>query len=161
MLPTELHIYDFDGALYNSPKPKIERGDWWWSPKSLRGYGPPGQDARWIMPTVKSARHSVARPDVMAVLCTARPLTGSLQACIKKMLFSAGIHFGHHAMKPLGFRSSARYKAERTRKWLEQYPSIEKVVFWDDLPENLVAVGKVVRSRGLSYTPIQTPGLSG
>ena len=64
-------------------------------------------------------------------------------------------------MKPIGFRSSPSYKAGCVRKWLKQYPSVEKVVFWDDLSENLVAVGKVVRSEGLRYTPIQTPGLSG
>ena len=161
MTPTELHVFDFDGALYNSPRPLIDRQSFWHSPKSLQGYGVPGEDPRWIIPTVMAAKRAIARPEVVAVLCTARPLRGSLQAILKRMLYGAGLTFDHYALKPAWpLRTTPTYKAGQVHHWLLKYPTVSYVAFWDDLPENLVAVGDVVRSHGLGYRPTLTPGLT-
>lgn len=88
----------------------------------------------------------------MSILLTARPDHGEMQAILAKMLRSAEIQFAHRQLKPVGsFASDAEYKAEMVADWLGQLPSVKKVVFYDDQPANLKAVGALVREMGLKY----------
>ena len=159
--PTELHVFDFDGALYDSPAPRASHPSWWYSSLSLSGHGPPGFDHRWILVTVMAARRSVFRPEVRTALLTGRPQHKEMTVRIREMLRSADLSFDFVQLKPvLPEISTPAYKAAAVRRWVKKEPSITSVVFYDDLTENLAAVGKVAVRAGCRYTPVLTPGVS-
>ncbi len=84
-----------------------------------------------------------------------------MMATIKKMLAGAGLRFDRVQLKPIfPPRSTPEYKAMAVLDWARQEPSISKIVFYDDLTENLEAVGAVVQALGLKYEPVLTPGVS-
>ena len=161
MKPLELHIYDFDGSLYDSPRPKDDRPDWWFSAKSLQGYGGLGEDPKWILSTVVEARRSILAPWVKTAVLTGRPHQAEMQATIKKMLAKTGLNFDIVKLKPLFPPDPTPvFKAKQVLTWLRAAPTVTRVIFYDDLPENLSAVGDVVRQANLSYTGIRTAGVS-
>ena len=161
MKPLELHVYDFDGNLYDSPRLPVDRPDWWFSAKSLRGWGVPGQDRKWILPTLIEARRSIQAPWVRAVVLTGRPHHGEMQAVLKQMLSAAGLRFDKLQLKPfLPPKTTPAYKAHKVHEWLKKEPSITKVVFYDDLDENLLAVAEVARLMRVKYVPIKGAGIS-
>ena len=161
MNPLQLHVYDLDGTLYDSPRLQVDRPSWWYSAQSLQGYGPPGFDTKWILGTVLEARKSVMDPRVRAVLLTGRPQHSDMASVIRAMLRSADIRFAVEQLKPLfPPRPTPLYKAAAVQKWLLRYPSVGKVVFYDDLDENLDAVGEVARRMGREYLPVKAPGVT-
>jgi hypothetical protein len=163
MKPVELHIYDFDGALYDSPRPRVDRPHWWFSAKSLTGWKPPGRDRKWILDTVMQARRSIQSPWVMTALLTGRPRHASMVKTIRRMLFSAGLHFNEVQLKPLiPPQRVSTYKALAVVGWLQGHPAIRKVTFYDDLPENLAAVGEALHAYdpAIEYTPRLTQGVT-
>ena len=162
MKPVELHVYDLDGTLYDSFRLPVNRPDWWFSAKSLRGWGPPGEDRKWILANVIEARRSVQAPWVRTALLTGRPRHGEMEATIKRMLSSARLHFDKVQLRPLlPLTTTPRYKAHKIIDWLADYPTVEKVVFYDDLDENLDAVGHALSYYDdVAYSPIKAPGIS-
>ena len=162
MKPVELHVYDFDGALYDSPRLRVDRPDWWYSAKSLQGWGAPGHDPKWILGTVMEARRSVRTPWVRTALLTGRPLHGEMLSTLKKMLRAAHLPFNEVQLKPLlPPTDTPAYKAIRVVDWLSEHPTIHKVVFYDDLPENLAAMGHALSYyQDVEYVPVLTPGVS-
>jgi hypothetical protein len=162
MKPLEIHVYDFDGTLYNSPKMPLARPDWWFSSKSLRGWKAPGYDHRWILPLVQEARRSAQAPWAKTALLTGRPLHGEMEATLKRMLSSAGIRFDIIQLKPLlPIQPTPRYKAHKLIDWVTDYPTVGKVVFYDDLDENLDAVGHALNYYSdMTYVPVKAPGLT-
>ena len=161
MKPTELHIYDLDGSLYDSPRLLVDRPSWWYSAQSLQGFGPPGFDTKWMLGTVGQGRRSVMDPWARTALLTGRPQHAEMAHIIQAMLRSAELRFDHTQLKPVWPpMSTPRYKAQAVQKWLLRETSIRKVVFYDDLPENLDAVGAVVEHTGRFYVPVLTSGVT-
>ena len=77
------------------------------------------------------------------------------------MLRSASLPFRNYQLKPVWPPSSTpRYKARAVMGWLEKHPTITKVIFYDDEPENLRAVGEVVLQKGADYAPVLMPGVT-
>ena len=161
MGPVELHVYDFDGTLYDSPRLRRDRPDWWFSAKSLAGYGAPGRDGKWILDTVVEARRSIRAPWVRTALLTGRPKHREMVKVIKRMLSSARLPFNRIQLKPLvPPGNTPKYKAEKVYEWLQAEPSITKVVFYDDLQENLDAVEMAATLAGVKYQPVLASGVS-
>ncbi len=151
----------FDGTLYDSPRLPVDRPDWWFSAKSFRGWGAPGFDGKWILDYVAEARRSIQVPWVRAVLLTGRPQHGEMAHCLQEMLSSARLNFDRVQLQPfLPPRATPTYKADKVHEWLLMEPSITKVVFYDDLEENLRAVGEIARLMKVQYTPVRAPGIS-
>ena len=150
--PVELHLYDFDMTLYDSPQPPEPDPVWWFHAYPLYNFGVPGFDHRWILPVVVKARRSTQTPGVMSVLLTARAGSAPLRQIIKKMVRAAGLNFDLVQLKPVDTQlSTPGYKAAVVYKLLKLYPSIRKVTFYDDLRANVDRVGIVVRQSGRAY----------
>lgn len=161
MKPTELHIYDFDGSLYDSPRPRVDTPSWWYSARSLKGYGPPGFDKKWILAAVLQARRSVGTPWVRTALLTGRPQHSEMEQVLRAMLRSADLPFDIYRLKAVWPSTLTHlYKAAEVQRWLLREPTIRKVVFYDDEPVNLEAVGEVALRLGREYVPILTPGVT-
>ena len=161
MKPVELHVYDFDGTLYDSPRLRKDRPDWWFSSRSLAGYGAPGHDKKWILGGVMEARRSIRAPWVRTALLTGRPKHAEMMAVIKKMLSGAKLPFNYVQLKPLiPPRAMGAYKSMMVSEWLRAEPTITKVVFYDDLQSNLDAVGSAASRAGVRYHPVLAPGVS-
>lgn len=157
--PKELHLYDFDGTIYRSQLPPnaLESTVWWHLPRSLDGVGYPGFDARWVLPVVQQARRSILDPRVMSVMLTGRPDHKAMRERVTRILHSAELYFPVMHLRPIVVHGGmAKYKANFVQGLLRGAPSIEKVVYFDDDPENLAEVGKVVGQR--KYTGILGPG---
>jgi hypothetical protein len=161
MKPVELHVYDFDGALYDSPRLRQDRPDWWYSARSLQGWGPPGHDRKWILDTVYKARLSVRQPWTRTALLTGRPEHAEMTATIRCMLEGAGLRFDQTQFKPAWPpQKMEEYKALKVVDWLADHPTVSRVIYYDDLQENLDAVGAVVTDAGVRYLPCLTVGVS-
>lgn len=161
MAPTKLAILDFDGTLYSSPGPPDvwSAPSWYFQPKSLGEWGPPGFDPRWILPVLTEARRHSFDPETKLVVLTARTHTNPMVDIIRKMLAAADLNVSEVKLRPLLFSGSdARFKANAVAKWLRDSPGLRHVKFYDDKPENLYAVGKIVEASGREYAPVQAPG---
>jgi hypothetical protein len=159
MHPTELHIYDVDGTLYKSPKPPIPDPVWYFHAHSFGMPREPGYDGRWILEVVSRARHSMLDPTVMTVVLTGRPDHGPMQKKVAQLLRLTGLRFDKVQLQPILFAgTTAQYKGLVVAGWLKQLPSVRKVVFYDDEPDNHVTVGGVARELGLKYQGVLTPG---
>jgi hypothetical protein len=155
MSPVELHIYDFDMTLYESPQPPEPDPVWWFHAYPLYGFGAPGFDRRWILPLLVKARRSTQTPGVLTVLLTARADSAPLKQVIKKMIRTAGLGFNLVQLKPVDTTlSTPAYKAAVVHKLLKLHPSIRKVMFYDDIQANVNRVGAVVRRAGLAYVGV-------
>ena len=161
MKPKELHVYDLDGTLYDSPRLLVDRPAWWYSAQSLQGFGPPGFDMKWLLEAVGAGRRSIQDPWTRTALLTGRPQHAEMAAVVQSMLRSADLRFDYFQLKPVWPpRPTPLYKSQAVRKWLLAEPTIQRVVFHDDLPENLDAVGKVVLALGREYVPVLAPGVT-
>jgi hypothetical protein len=159
--PVELAVFDFDGTLFRSPVPPDGNMLWWAQPQSLHDvqHGP-GLDGRWVLPVVIAARRASLDPTVLTVVLTARPSFRSMQREIGRVLALTQISFDALQLKPIVLPvTDAVYKGGAISAWLARYPSIRKVTFFDDLPENLQAVEKAAIAGGCSFTGVQGPGM--
>lgn len=162
MKPTELHVYDLDGTLYDSPRLAVDRPSWWYSAQSLQSFGLPGFDSKWLLGPVMAARRSIATPWVRTALLTGRPHHAEMLAVIHAMLRSADLPFDEVCLKPVWPPTTTpRYKSLRVVDWVADHPTANKVVVHDDLQENLDAVGYGLRYfRDMTYVPVLAPGVS-
>ena len=105
MRQAELHVYDFDGTLFRSPSPPaVWARDWWSDGQSLLPPCVPAiPGARWWnAATVKSARRSIANPNVFAAMLTGRQDTGVLGYRIPDLLHQRGLNFDAVHLDPGG-----------------------------------------------------------
>ena len=150
---SELHVYDFDMTLYQSPISIIPSG--WLYVRSLDGAGGPGFDLRWNMDILIKARRSAQSPWVHAILVTGRPDYREMRDKIESMLFNAGLDFEEVHLKPLSMNcSTPEYKAEVVSDFVDSDPAISQVVVYDDLEENHQAIAQAMALRGILYTGI-------
>lgn len=157
MKPRELHVYDFDHTLYNSPQAPNGNPLWALHAKSLNGWKPPGFDQRWILPVLIHARRSGLDPYAMPVILTGRPDHKPMREIIEQMVKSTDVPWASVCLKPLlPPVSDPAYKASQVGRWLRRHASVERVVFYDDRSDNLRAVGRVVQTFGRRYRAVLT-----
>ena len=159
MKPTELYVFDFDETLYRSRKPPLPSPAWWYHASTLDGHGAPGFDSRWILKVVAVARAAQQAPWARTALLTGRPKHSAMDRKIREVLSGARLRFDHFHLKPVipVDRRTRDYKAAVVTKLLLAHPSIQRVVFYDDRPENLEAVGEAAEGGGVAYVPVLTP----
>lgn len=154
-------MFDFDGTLYDSPRPRVDRPGWWHSPRSLEGSGPPGYDQKWILPVLVRGRRAIQDRTVRTALLTARPGSAPMQQAVLRMLRQAGLPFDYAAFKPLWpAQDTPTYKAWKILEWLRAEPSITHVVFYDDLKANLDAVDAALGPWNYTYVKVLAPGVT-
>lgn len=160
MRPIELHIYDLDGTLYKSPAPPIPDPTWWFHAHSFGDPKPPGYDSRWILSVLSRARSSTLAPSVRTVVITGRPDHTPMRKKVAHVLSLTGLVFDAVRLQPVLFPgTTAQYKGTTVAKMLQQLPDVKRVVLYDDEPDNHRVVGAVVKSRGLIYAGVKTPGV--
>lgn len=160
MSPTELHIYDLDGTLYKSPTPPVPDPTWWYHAHSFGSPKPPGYDPRWILAVVAKARSSVLSPSVRTVVITGRRDHEPMREKVSQVLSLTGLSFDAVRLQPVFFPgTTAQYKGAVVSRMLDKLPSVKKVVFYDDELDNHRVVGAVVKSLGLKYSGVVTPGV--
>jgi hypothetical protein len=161
----ELHLYDFDGTLFRSPKPPMwwgYAGKWWSDPQSL---SPPCVPAKpgaewWIGNVVSQARRSIANPDVWAIACTGRQ-DGPFRWRVPELLHQKGLRFDEVFLNTGG--STSTFKQNVIRKLLRRYPDIDTVQVWEDRGNHLRTYMSLAESLGRRGIPhfIQGKGSQG
>lgn len=158
MSPFEIHVYAFDRMLYDAPLAPDGDPDWWYHAHSLRGYGGPGYDARWRLPTISAARRSSLDPLVLTALLTGRPANAQMTKTLRDMLQLTGVAFDIIQLQPLSAQSTAGYKGACVKAWLDKSPMIRKVVLHDADPASHATVSKAVREAGARYEGVTAWG---
>ena len=152
----ELHVYDFDGTLFNSPMPPASwRGgeSWWVDSVSLsEPCVPEVPDASWWNGDVVSdARGSIADPNVLAVLCTGRSVDSFARYRVPELLAQAGLRFDHVHLKPSG--DTETFKKKVILSYLTRYPDIGAVHIYEDRLNHLAAFCRMVEGVGVPCVP--------
>jgi hypothetical protein len=156
--PKVLVIADFDGTLYRSPEPPVPDPSWWYHARSLDGYGPPGFDFKWILDVVIPMRKASQSPGVRTALLTGRTAHSEMKRRVGTMLGLADLTFDYYQFKPVTMRApNADFKAGVVQRWLLMEPWVEHVILYEDRPENLAAVGRMVQRLGRRYTGVLIP----
>lgn len=158
MTPTTLFILDLDGTLYNSPAApdQASAGAWYYHAHSFGTWGPPGFDPRWRLDVLAQVRRASLDPTALVAVLTARPHHSEMFATIREMITTASLDVPLLQLKPVAFGGSdADFKALSVAKWLRDHPTVRRVVFYDDQPANLAAVGRIVTASGRTYAPIE------
>lgn len=154
--PVEMVVIDFDGTLYNSPRPLLEYPGWWHSAKSLEGFGEPGWDPKWNLPVLIEARRALQSPWTRVVLVTARPQHAEMKTIILSMLTAADLRFHSVQLKPpFSTLSTPQFKAAIVQKLLLSEPTISKVTMFDDEPDNLDAAERVSKRLNRQFVPMR------
>jgi len=159
--PSELTVFDFDGTLLRSPVSPDGDPTWWFHAYSLDGIqGGPGLDHRWVIPAIIEARRAALRPTVMTAVLTARPDHKGMRQQLRRLVSLTDIDFDAVQLKPILFPGSdPLYKVGSVVAWLQRHPSICKVTLYDDLDDNLAAVGAAVQKTGRLFVGVKGPGL--
>jgi hypothetical protein len=151
----ELHVYDFDGTLFDSPLPPDDwskgMGTWFESPGSLLPPCVPEHPGSewWNGDVVASAKQSIANPNVFAIMMTGRTNQVGLRYRIAELLDSAGLDFDAVYLKK-GFTSTPDFKAHMLGKILRRFPDISLVKIWDDRHNHLPIFSEVIEGMGIS-----------
>lgn len=157
---TELHIYDFDDTLFDSPvppwkasgvKPPEWKGrDWWASPESLAPpYVPAGGEAKLKLPAASDATKSRSS-GAYTVVVTGRRDEPGMREKLKSILDTIGIGVDAVFLKP-DSKPTAQFKATTATALIGNMPLLAKVAMWDDMADNLKAVANVVADKGLAF----------
>ena len=121
----------------------------WW--RDLNSLLPPCVPAtpkeEWYnAPLVDTAKESIENPEVLAVMATGRRLHFTER--LKELMEIAGLGgFNVVAPKPEG--RTAAFKTALLHKLLDENPTIEKVVIYDDRALHLAGFKKELEARGL------------
>ena len=141
---TTLHIYDFDGTLYNSPVPN--RALWdrntfgkLQSPNSASGYGwyqnpitleeKYAKVDRFNESIVESVKLSIAM-GAYVVLLTGRHLKHRQN--INRLLDAKNLQFDRVLLKVGETDRTFDFKAAMIKSLLVEYPTVNKITLWDD-----------------------------
>jgi len=155
MTVRELHIFDFDATLFDSP---MHPDDWeghigmWYD--TLQSLTPPcviDPEALWIKSTVAAARRSLSTPGVYTVLMTGRSAEPQLAARVTELVQSAGLDFDEIHLKTGG--KTVDWKSQMLSGFLRELPDLEVVQLWDDRSHHLEQFVKLVEDAGLVAIP--------
>lgn len=133
----ELHIFDFDGTLFRSPKKPVGwKGSWWANELSLEPPCVPDKpgDEWWISETVSAAKAAISDPNVFAVCLTGRQ-DFIYRGRLPILLNEKGLNFD--MIRLSDSEDTGRFKSSHIRHLLKQHRSIRKVVIWEDNAELL------------------------
>ena len=148
----EIHVFDFDGTLFKSPKPPEgwDSGTWWVSPESLDPpCVPETPDAKWWNPEIVSAaRKAIASPDTLAVLATGRK-DRKFRWRIPELLRSAGLQFDEVHLSDKD--ETLSFKKGLLASLLRRYPQTNKVRMWEDRATHVVEFENFLGKLGIPH----------
>lgn len=155
---TELHIFDFDQTLFQSPGPppnlsKKERGKFWHDPSSLGGdLVPESPGPNWyIQHVVDAFRAAQQNPRVLTVVMTGR--SEPLRNQVKKLLDHAGLKPDKLVLKQEPGQSTKDYKTREMKRILQENPDIKKVHFHEDREHHLREFQEAAQDAGYRFVP--------
>tara|TARA_B100001094_G_C17382095_1_gene417374 strand:+ start:68 stop:499 length:432 start_codon:yes stop_codon:yes gene_type:complete len=117
-----LNVFDFDLTLYKNNK--------------------------WINKQVEKVKKSINQENTITVLCTARGI--ELEEETKRLLSSIDLKFDKYYFNK-NKESAETYKAKVFQEILNKNKQITKVNFWDDRPENIEEVRRLVNVYNITY----------
>ncbi len=158
--PQRLEIFDFDWTLFRSPCAPAGRSDWW---RSLESLNPPNVPTHpsskwWIDAIRKEAEWSSQDPTSMTVVMTGR--RGRFCQRIAELTNRADIfpdfYFCYGGPRsPLdGPDEVIAYKMQAAEGLLQENPSIETLIVYEDLKPQLDAFAELALQYGLRFHPI-------
>ena len=150
-MPTEIHLFDFDGTLFRSPEPPTgwTGKSWWTYPGSLEPPcipEKPGADW-WISSTVAQARKSISDPDVWAVLATGRR-DSIFRWRVPELLKHGGLSFDEVHLSP---GDTLPFKKALLLKLLNRFPFVERVRLWDDRANHIAEFESMLQRLGVGF----------
>ena len=149
----EIHLYDFDNTLFRSPYPpesavdKKGRSKWWGGIASMTPPAVPRKPGNewWVPSVVKSARKSIADPNVYAILMTGRS-NMVFKRRVYELLKQQGLNFDEVKLSPSDSRTEV-VKRKRIYDLLLKYPQTQMVKIWDDR-DHVATFGTLVKKLG-------------
>ena len=150
-MPSEIHLFDFDGTLFRSPEPPPgwSGKSWWVYPGSL---GPPcvpespGADW-WVTSVVSQARKSISDPDVWAVLATGRK-DSVFRWRVPELLKEGGLSFDE---VHLTTGDTLSFKKALLLKLMQKFPFVERVRLWDDRTTHITEFQTLLEKTGIDF----------
>lgn len=152
-MPSELHLFDFDGTLFRSPDaPPGYEGSWGMDPQSLNPPNVPEfpSPGWWNQDVLQAARASIADPHSYAVLLTGR--TDHLfRNRVLDLLGQQRLDFDQILCNPkMEKGSTASWKRDYLLRFLNQHPDVNHVVLWDDDAEKIPVYVKSLEEIGIN-----------
>lgn len=149
---SELHVYDFDDTLFDSPLPPegTDSKDWWLSPESLAPpHVPAGKEGERKLPAVDAAKKSLSS-GAYTVLVTGRVDVPGMRQRLLAILKALGLTMDAVVLKD-GPGPTAAFKRRAVFALAGNMPNVKKVAMWDDMADNLKAVSVAVADKGLEF----------
>lgn len=149
---TELHVYDFDDTLFDSPlSPEgFDSREWWLSPESLSPpHVPAGKEGERKLPAVDAAKKSLSS-GAYTVLVTGRVDVPGMRQRLLAILKALGLTMDAVVLKD-GPGPTAAFKRRTVFALAGNMPNVKKVAMWDDMADNLKAVSVAVADKGLEF----------
>ncbi|WBW70792.1 rRNA 2'-O-methyltransferase fibrillarin-like [Schizosaccharomyces osmophilus] len=159
----ELHIYDFDNTLFQTPLPNaniwsnqairvlmafniLANGGWFFDPRVLASTGEGVEveekrawDGWWNEKVVAQARESIRRQDVLAVLLTGR--NEQFRECTERMVKSKGLYFDGLVFKiqaTTGYwPETLTFKLWFFEKVFHEFPNVHTLRVYEDRPSHV------------------------
>lgn len=152
-MPTELHLFDFDGTLFRSPDPPDGyEGSWGADPQALQPPMVPlvpGPEW-WNQDVLLAARAALWDPNSYAVLLTGRP-DHLFRDRVLDLLEQQGLDFDQALCNPSRKAgTTAPWKRDYLLKYLDWNPDVRHVVMWDDDEEKIPIYIDALRNVGVS-----------
>lgn len=154
MNPTRLEVYDFDWTLFRSPCSPPGRTDWWASMESIVPPNVPHQPSGiwWVEDIAQQAAVSSQRKDTITVIITGRRRKFATRiAELAKQVGIEPTYIYCYDSKTRGPEHVVAYKIEAIESLLQQYPYIEELIVYEDLPAQLVAFKELADHYGIKY----------
>ena len=151
-----LEIYDFDWSLFRSPFPPDGHPDksWWAEPASLEPPHVPVRAPRsfWIEEVVREVKAAQKRDETLSLILTSR--RGKTEDRVRELLYQRNIEPDFFICRSASFqkdKSSSGFKRKSTSRILDAYPSVKRVVVWEDTQYQLDGIEDVVNRRKIAF----------
>lgn len=156
MDPKVLIIFDFDWTLFRSPgpPPRVPKKTFIHSAESLEPpYVPwfPGSKF-WIEDVVRGFRAAQRRSDSVTALITAR--RSRTEPRILDLIEQKNLDPDFAFFRATSFQKDKDrvfFKRKRTLSLLEQYPTISKVIVWEDEQDQLDSIRDLAKRRRIKF----------
>ena len=134
----KISIFDFDGTLVDSPKPKDGMPMW----EEVNGYEYPFKtwwdrvesldqevfDIDTIESTIDDYNEEYENEDTLVIMLTGR--LSKFRDTVKKILYSKGLVFDEYHFKDID--NTLLSKVNKIEELLHRYPNVEEIEMWED-----------------------------
>ena len=154
--PETLEIFDFDWTLFRSPGPPrgVPKKTFLHNPESLE---PPHVPLRpgsefWIDEVVREMRAAQRRRGTMTVLITAR--REKTEDRILDLLRQQRLAPEFAFLRAASFqkdKDKVYFKRKKALWLLEEYPTIERIVLWEDEPEQIASLKDLAKRKRVKF----------